>query len=204
MTHPGPCAASLQGPPGPWSGAPACPAAPVHTGEHMSAPVPPIGPSAPPPALLACLGGGTSRTRHESRAQQSTGPPQTKCSHRDPAQEVRRPTLDKVPRGLDPTPNPLHIRRYQPAAETQCWPPRHQGHALLQVKELIDKVRAVFVDTLDELSWMDESSKKKAQEKVGRRPGRAAPVRWPWGDHHHTHFRERAMSGGWGSLRKGL
>ncbi|ELR61334.1 Membrane metallo-endopeptidase-like 1 [Bos mutus] len=34
------------------------------------------------------------------------------------------------------------------------------------VKELIDKVRAVFVDTLDELSWMDESSKKKAQEKA--------------------------------------
>lgn len=62
----------------------------------------------------------------------------------------------------------------------------------------------MFVDTLDELSWMDESSKKKAQEKVGRRPGREAPVRWPRGDHHHTHFRERAMSGGWGSLRKGL
>ncbi|XP_044798820.1 membrane metallo-endopeptidase-like 1 isoform X4 [Bubalus bubalis] len=35
-----------------------------------------------------------------------------------------------------------------------------------KVKELIDKVRAVFVDTLDELSWMDESSKKKAQEKA--------------------------------------
>ncbi|XP_016074709.1 PREDICTED: membrane metallo-endopeptidase-like 1 [Miniopterus natalensis] len=34
------------------------------------------------------------------------------------------------------------------------------------VKELIDKVRAVFVETLDELSWMDEVSKKKAQEKA--------------------------------------
>ncbi|OBS72512.1 hypothetical protein A6R68_12909 [Neotoma lepida] len=34
------------------------------------------------------------------------------------------------------------------------------------VKELIDKVRSVFVDTLDELKWMDEESKKKAQEKA--------------------------------------
>ncbi|XP_052572729.1 membrane metallo-endopeptidase-like 1 isoform X6 [Peromyscus californicus insignis] len=34
------------------------------------------------------------------------------------------------------------------------------------VKELIDKVRSVFVDTLDELNWMDEESKKKAQEKA--------------------------------------
>lgn len=137
--------------------------------------MPHIGPSAPPPALLACLGVGTSCTRHESRARQAIGPPQTKCSHGDPAQEVGRSTLDKVPRGLDPTPNPLHIQSYQPPAETQCWAPRHQGHALLQVKELIDKVRAVFVDTLDELSWMDESSKKKAQEKVGRRPGKGGP-----------------------------
>ncbi|XP_026645836.1 membrane metallo-endopeptidase-like 1 isoform X1 [Microtus ochrogaster] len=34
------------------------------------------------------------------------------------------------------------------------------------VKELIDKVRSVFVDTLDELNWMDEESKRKAQEKA--------------------------------------
>ncbi|XP_036112837.1 membrane metallo-endopeptidase-like 1 [Molossus molossus] len=34
------------------------------------------------------------------------------------------------------------------------------------VRELIDKVRSVFVETLDELSWMDDSSKKKAQEKA--------------------------------------
>ncbi|KAF6345100.1 membrane metalloendopeptidase like 1 [Rhinolophus ferrumequinum] len=34
------------------------------------------------------------------------------------------------------------------------------------VRELIDKVRAVFVETLDELSWMDMASKKKAQEKL--------------------------------------
>ena len=44
-----------------------------------------------------------------------------------------------------------------------------------QVGELIDKLRAVFVETLDELSWMDESSKKKAQEKVGRRLGEGGP-----------------------------
>ncbi|XP_024616016.1 membrane metallo-endopeptidase-like 1 [Neophocaena asiaeorientalis asiaeorientalis] len=34
------------------------------------------------------------------------------------------------------------------------------------VGELIDQLRAVFVETLDELSWMDESSKKAAQEKA--------------------------------------
>nr|KAF6506586.1 membrane metalloendopeptidase like 1 [Rousettus aegyptiacus] len=34
------------------------------------------------------------------------------------------------------------------------------------VRELIDKVRAVFVETLDELRWMDAESKKKAQEKA--------------------------------------
>ncbi|KAM5160835.1 membrane metallo-endopeptidase-like 1 [Callospermophilus lateralis] len=34
------------------------------------------------------------------------------------------------------------------------------------VKELINKVRAVFVETLDELNWMDEESKKKAREKA--------------------------------------
>ncbi|XP_031319722.2 membrane metallo-endopeptidase-like 1 [Camelus dromedarius] len=34
------------------------------------------------------------------------------------------------------------------------------------VRELISKMRAVFLETLDELSWMDESSKKKAKEKA--------------------------------------
>nr|XP_023407907.1 membrane metallo-endopeptidase-like 1 [Loxodonta africana] len=34
------------------------------------------------------------------------------------------------------------------------------------VRKLIDKVRAVFVETLDELGWMDEESKNKAQEKA--------------------------------------
>ncbi|XP_066121288.1 membrane metallo-endopeptidase-like 1 [Saccopteryx bilineata] len=34
------------------------------------------------------------------------------------------------------------------------------------VRELIDKVQAVFVDNLDELSWMDKATKKKAQEKA--------------------------------------
>lgn len=33
----------------------------------------------------------------------------------------------------------------------------------------------MFVDTLDELSWMDETSKKKAQEKVGK----PQPARYP-------------------------
>uniref|UniRef100_A0A8C0KDK0 Membrane metalloendopeptidase like 1 n=1 Tax=Canis lupus dingo TaxID=286419 RepID=A0A8C0KDK0_CANLU len=42
------------------------------------------------------------------------------------------------------------------------------------VRELIDKVRAVFVETLDELGWMDEESKKKAQEKVGGWPDPAS------------------------------
>ncbi|XP_061043157.1 membrane metallo-endopeptidase-like 1 [Eubalaena glacialis] len=40
------------------------------------------------------------------------------------------------------------------------------GDSKKVVGELIDKLRAVFVETLDELSWMDESSKKKAQEKA--------------------------------------
>ncbi|XP_023483346.2 membrane metallo-endopeptidase-like 1 isoform X1 [Equus caballus] len=34
------------------------------------------------------------------------------------------------------------------------------------VRELINKVRAVFVETLEELGWMDEASKKKAREKA--------------------------------------
>ncbi|XP_058920787.1 membrane metallo-endopeptidase-like 1 [Kogia breviceps] len=40
------------------------------------------------------------------------------------------------------------------------------GDSKNMVGELIDKLRAVFVESLDELSWMDESSKKKAQEKA--------------------------------------
>uniref|UniRef100_A0ABK0KZM8 Membrane metallo-endopeptidase-like 1 n=1 Tax=Rattus norvegicus TaxID=10116 RepID=A0ABK0KZM8_RAT len=35
-----------------------------------------------------------------------------------------------------------------------------------KVSELIEKIRSVFVDNLDELNWMDEESKKKAQEKA--------------------------------------
>ncbi|KAB1268553.1 Membrane metallo-endopeptidase-like 1 [Camelus dromedarius] len=38
------------------------------------------------------------------------------------------------------------------------------------VRELISKMRAVFLETLDELSWMDESSKKKAKEKARTGP----------------------------------
>ncbi|XP_045841007.1 membrane metallo-endopeptidase-like 1 [Meles meles] len=40
------------------------------------------------------------------------------------------------------------------------------GDSKNAVRELINKVRAVFVETLDELGWMDEASKKKAQEKA--------------------------------------
>lgn len=35
----------------------------------------------------------------------------------------------------------------------------------------------MFVDNLDELNWMDEESKKKAQEKVGK----PQPVWYPQG-----------------------
>ncbi|XP_037002892.2 membrane metallo-endopeptidase-like 1 isoform X1 [Artibeus jamaicensis] len=34
------------------------------------------------------------------------------------------------------------------------------------VRELVDKVREAFVETLDELSWMDKATKQKAQEKA--------------------------------------
>ncbi|XP_019514074.1 PREDICTED: membrane metallo-endopeptidase-like 1 [Hipposideros armiger] len=40
------------------------------------------------------------------------------------------------------------------------------GDSKTVVRELIDKVRAVFVESLEELSWMDTASKKKAQEKA--------------------------------------
>lgn len=86
------------------------------------------------------------------------------------------PPWTKRPGGWILSQIPSTFRGTSPLQRPSAGPPRHQGRALLQVKELIDKVRAVFVDTLDELSWMDESSKKKAQEKVGRRPGRVAPV----------------------------
>lgn len=64
----------------------------------------------------------------------------------------------------------------------------------------------MFVETLDELGWMDAASKKKAQEKVGGRPeaqGQGLPPgEGSAGDPHHTHFRvgtarlEVAGSGG--------
>lgn len=37
---------------------------------------------------------------------------------------------------------------------------------LFQVRDLIEKIREAFVETLDELQWMDEASKEKAREKV--------------------------------------
>ncbi|XP_038602836.1 membrane metallo-endopeptidase-like 1 [Tachyglossus aculeatus] len=40
------------------------------------------------------------------------------------------------------------------------------GESKRMVRELIDKIREVFIETLEELQWMDEKSKKKAQEKA--------------------------------------
>lgn len=83
--------------------------------------------------------------------------PRTKHSGRDPAPG-------------SPSPTPHHALR------SPQWGPRlgpdpcsAPGAGGPQVRELIDKVRAVFVETLDELRWMDAESKKKAQEKVGGR-----------------------------------
>lgn len=79
-----------------------------------------------------------------------------------------------------------------------------------QVRELINKVRAVFVETLDELGWMDEASKKKAQEKVGGwspkdfPPGEGSPSVGSRGDRQHTRFTEEDTEAGCGSPRKRL
>lgn len=35
-----------------------------------------------------------------------------------------------------------------------------------QVGDLIKKIQEAYVETLEELSWMDEQSKEKAREKV--------------------------------------
>lgn len=35
-----------------------------------------------------------------------------------------------------------------------------------QVEEMIADIRDVFINTLDELSWMDAETKKKAEQKV--------------------------------------
>lgn len=37
----------------------------------------------------------------------------------------------------------------------------------LQVSDLIRKIQTAYVETLEELSWMDDTSKEKAREKVG-------------------------------------
>lgn len=80
---------------------------------------------------------------------------------------------DPVPGGSSP-PQP-HPRPEQPLLGLWARPAEPQAvtqaHGCSQVRELIDKVRAVFVETLGELSWMDEASKKKAQEKVGGAAG---------------------------------
>uniref|UniRef100_A0A4W3GSS2 Membrane metalloendopeptidase like 1 n=1 Tax=Callorhinchus milii TaxID=7868 RepID=A0A4W3GSS2_CALMI len=40
------------------------------------------------------------------------------------------------------------------------------GDSKRMVKDLIDKIREVFIEALDELQWMDETSKEKAREKA--------------------------------------
>ncbi|KFM04072.1 Membrane metallo-endopeptidase-like 1 [Aptenodytes forsteri] len=40
------------------------------------------------------------------------------------------------------------------------------GESKRMVRDLIDKIREVFIETLDELQWMDEASKEKAHEKA--------------------------------------
>uniref|UniRef100_A0A8C5JCN6 Membrane metalloendopeptidase like 1 n=1 Tax=Junco hyemalis TaxID=40217 RepID=A0A8C5JCN6_JUNHY len=40
------------------------------------------------------------------------------------------------------------------------------GESKRMVRDLIEKIREVFVETLDELQWMDEASKEKAREKA--------------------------------------
>uniref|UniRef100_A0A8C8SL91 Membrane metalloendopeptidase like 1 n=1 Tax=Pelusios castaneus TaxID=367368 RepID=A0A8C8SL91_9SAUR len=40
------------------------------------------------------------------------------------------------------------------------------GESKKMVRDLIDKIREVFIETLDELQWMDEISKEKAHEKA--------------------------------------
>lgn len=35
-----------------------------------------------------------------------------------------------------------------------------------KVEDLIAQIRAVFIQTLDDLTWMDAETKKKAEEKV--------------------------------------
>uniref|UniRef100_A0A672V6M8 Membrane metalloendopeptidase like 1 n=1 Tax=Strigops habroptila TaxID=2489341 RepID=A0A672V6M8_STRHB len=40
------------------------------------------------------------------------------------------------------------------------------GESKRMVRDLIDNIREVFIETLDELQWMDEASKEKAREKA--------------------------------------
>ncbi|NWH73284.1 MMEL1 protein, partial [Piaya cayana] len=40
------------------------------------------------------------------------------------------------------------------------------GESKRMVRDLIDKIRKAFIETLDELQWMDEASKEKAREKA--------------------------------------
>uniref|UniRef100_A0A7M4F2F7 Membrane metalloendopeptidase like 1 n=1 Tax=Crocodylus porosus TaxID=8502 RepID=A0A7M4F2F7_CROPO len=40
------------------------------------------------------------------------------------------------------------------------------GESKRMVRDLIDKIREVFIETLEELQWMDETSKERAREKA--------------------------------------
>lgn len=40
-----------------------------------------------------------------------------------------------------------------------------------EVEDLITQIREVFIQTLDELTWMDAETKKRAEEKVRSKAG---------------------------------
>ena len=96
------------------------------------------------------------------------------------------------------------------------WPPGWSAElwaVLPQVRELVDKVQAAFVETLDELSWMDKATKQKAREKVGRTPEGGGQGCWQTGGAAAGRARRRPpgaslyskhSEGGGGRLRRAL
>ncbi|MBZ3882460.1 Membrane metallo-endopeptidase-like 1, partial [Sciurus carolinensis] len=90
---------------------------------------------------------------HKMRTQNGGGHSHNTSPRRPPAEQPEATSqrcLRSAPKA------PAHSPLRSPGARTLCH----------QVKELINKLRAVFVETLDELKWMDEESKKKAREKA--------------------------------------
>lgn len=114
----------------------------------------------------------------------SPAPKATWCESRagrtHPGQHTAKGALSWGP-FLPPSPTTSRVARTglwaSPPQRPQRWTSSTRAVRCPQVRELIGKVRAVFVETLDELSWMDESSRKKAREKVGRRPRPGLPPR---------------------------